>query len=51
MKVEASTIDELIEKSGKHAVALRTLDELIVRVAPELERRRDCVRPVDGRPG
>lgn len=39
MKVEADTIEELIVKSGKHADALRALDALILRVAPELERR------------
>lgn len=39
MKVEANTIDELIERSGRHADALRELDALIVEAAPELERR------------
>jgi hypothetical protein len=39
MKIEASTIDELIERSGPHADALRALDQLIVSTAPELPRR------------
>ena len=39
MKIQAGTIDEVIEKSGPHASALRELDALIVRAAPELERR------------
>jgi len=38
-KIQARTIDELIEKSGPHAPALRELDALIVAAAPELERR------------
>jgi len=39
MKIQARTIDELIEKSGPHAPALRELDALIVAAAPALERR------------
>jgi len=39
MKIEASTIDELIERSGPQAAALRAIDELIVAIAPELPRR------------
>jgi Domain of unknown function (DU1801) len=39
MKLEAATIEDLIEKSGPHADALRRLDTLIVETAPELQRR------------
>lgn len=39
MKVEAKSIQELIEKAGPHADALRKLDELIVSSAPQLTRR------------
>lgn len=39
MKIEAATIDELIEKSGSRADALRRLDAVIVATAPDLERR------------
>lgn len=39
MKIEASTIDELIEKSGTRSESLRRLDALIVATAPNLLRR------------
>ena len=39
MKIEAKSIEELIERSGPRADALRKLDALIVATAPELERR------------
>lgn len=39
MKIEAKTIGELIEKAGAHAGSLRKPDALIVRIAPQLERR------------
>lgn len=39
MKIDAATIDELIEKSGPRAESLRRLDAVIVATAPDLERR------------
>jgi hypothetical protein len=39
MKIEAGTIDELIEKAGPRADSLRRLDAVIVATAPDLERR------------
>jgi hypothetical protein len=39
MKIDAATIDELIDKSGPRADALRKLDALIVAAAPQLQRR------------
>lgn len=39
MKIEAKSIDELIEKSGPRADAIRRLDALIVATAPDLQRR------------
>lgn len=39
MKVEARTIDELIENSGPQADSLRRLDCLIMEAAPGLPRR------------
>ena len=39
MKIEAATIDELIQKSGPRAESLRRLDALIVATAPDLTRR------------
>lgn len=39
MKIDAATINDLIEKSGPHADALRKLDALIVATAPQLQRR------------
>jgi hypothetical protein len=39
VKIDARTIDELIEKSGPHAGSLRKLDALVSATAPQLERR------------
>ena len=39
MKINAATIDELIDKSGSRAESLRQLDAVIVATAPQLQRR------------
>lgn len=39
MRIDAATIDDLIEQSGPRADALRKLDALIVAAAPQLQRR------------
>ncbi len=39
MKIDAATIDELMEKSGSRADSIRQLDALIVATAPDLQRR------------
>lgn len=39
MKVEAASIEELIEKTAHRADELRRLDDLITRTAPDLLRR------------
>ncbi len=39
MKIAASMIDELIEKSGAHAESLRQMDALVTSAAPTLQRR------------
>lgn len=39
MKVQASTIDELIAGSGRHSQAIAALDELFMATGPALQRR------------
>jgi hypothetical protein len=39
VKVDATTIDELILKSGPHAESIRQLDAAIMATAPTLQRR------------
>lgn len=38
MKVEANTIEELIENSGNHKGTIAFLDEMVQQIAPELDR-------------
>jgi len=38
MRIEAQTIEELLEKSGDHRELMEKLDQIIINSAPELKR-------------